>query len=933
MNPDWPLLTLKNDLINNILAYASDITECANHITYQIREIIGTRIVALLERDHNGNYQLLAACPARKGEIFTSDGVVRLVECAGHFERATLINRGEGEAGNWLTKLDMQQSFAVPMQVGGESVGLLLLLDLMDAQGSRHILEALQDLSGILSLVLKNSYLYRNMEELVEQRTRELQESEMRSQIILQTAMDGFWCVDVTGHIIDVNDAYCEMSGFDRRELLGTAITRLDTGQTPEYIAANVRRIFAGEKLRFETVHRKKDGDLLAVEINAQLRPGSESKEIIVFLRDITERKRTENALIEALAHYRALISTIPDLVWLKDVDGVYLSCNRTFERFFGAKEEDIVGKTDYDFVDKDLADFFRAHDQNSLYEGRPCVNEESVTFAEDGYRCLLETIKAPVYDAEGNPVGVLGIARDITERKRAENSLKESEKRYKSAQRLGNVGNWEYDITNQTFWGSDQAKSIYGFDSESENFTLDEVESCISEREWVHKALEDLVERDIPYNLEFEIHPVSGPPSRIIRSIAEIERDAAGNPLKIDGVIQDISLQKKAEDEKFELERQLRQSQKMEAVGQLAGGVAHDFNNMLSVIQGYSEIALDQLDPDSQFFPAMQQIHKAAVHSADITRQLLAFARKQTVAPKVLDVNETIEGMLKMLRRLIGENIALTWLPGANLWPIKIDPTQIDQILANLCVNARDAIAGVGDISVETRNMTLDNSYSHSFPEFSPGDYVRISVSDNGCGIPKDILPRIFEPFFTTKLVGEGTGLGLATVYGAVHQNKGFINAYSEPEKGTTFTIHLPRYADTAYSTNHELNEQVVGGNETILLVEDEAAILAMTTTLLEHLGYTVITATTPGEAIQWAENRDKKFDLLLTDLIMPEMNGRELADRILTLRPEIRYVFMSGYTANIIADQGVLDQGVSFLQKPFTRKELAAKIRNVLQ
>jgi len=933
MNSDLSLITLKSDLIKNILTYSSDITQCAKHITLQIREIIGTRIVALLERDPNGNSVLLATCPDRKNEIFNQNEMAQLVECASLLESATLIERDKGELGTWLNKLDMQRSFAVPLKVGGEPVGLLLLLDIIDAPGSRHIFEALEDISGILSLVLKNSYLYRNMEKLVEQKTRELMNSKMRSQIILQTAMDGFWCVDASGCLIEVNDAYCQMSGFSRDELLGIEISQLDATQSPETIAANIRSILAGEKLRFETTHRCKNGERLIVEINAQLPPGNETKEIIAFIRNITDRKRTENALIEALAHYRTLISNIPDLVWLKDLNGVYLSCNRTFERLFGAKEEEIVGKTDYDFVDKELADFFRAHDLNALHKGKPCINEESVTFAEDGYRCSLETVKAPVYDAVGNPVGVLGIARDITERKQAENALKESEKRYKSAQRLGNVGNWEYDITNGTFWGSDQAKSIYGFDPEHDEFTIDEVENCIPERERVHQALEDLIERDIPYNLEFEIHPVSGPPSRIIRSIAEVERDAAGNPLKIDGVIQDISLQKKAENEKLELERQLRQSQKMEAVGQLAGGVAHDFNNMLSVIQGYSEIALEQLQPTSSLFPAMQQIHKAAVHSADITRQLLAFARKQTVAPKVLDLNEAIEGTLKMLRRLIGENIALHWMPGANLWPIKIDPTQIDQMLANLCVNARDAIAGIGNISVETGNITLDSTYTHSFSEFSPGDYVRISVSDTGSGIPEDVLPRIFEPFFTTKVVGEGTGLGLATVYGAVRQNEGFVNAYSEQGKGTTFTIYLPRYTDMTSIANMIVEEQVVGGNETILLVEDETAILDMTSALLERLGYRVITATTPGEAIKLAGNTDQKIDLLLTDLIMPEMNGRELAERVLALRPGIRHIFMSGYTANIIAEQGVLDQGVSFLQKPFTKKELAEKIRSVLQ
>ena len=932
MEADRSLLVLQNDLISNILGYAADIDRCAERITIQIREIIGARIVTLFERTADGGFRLLASCPERKGVIFGTDLSRRLVAIAGQLEQAAMIEPGKGEAGLLLAEMGMRESFAVPLRVGDESFGVLILLDLMETRGCGQILAALRDISGLLSLIFKNSFLYRNMEVLVAQKTRALRESEIRSQTILQTAMDGFWCIDSTGRLLEVNDAYCRMSGYERDELLGMSIGGLAVDQPAETVADNLRRVLAGEELRFETVHRRRDGSRLQLEVNTQLRAGSGGREIFAFLRDISERKRTEEALVQAESQLRILINTIPDLVWLKDRNGVYLSCNRSFERLFGASEPEIVGKTDYHFVEKDLADFFREHDQLAMEAGRPCMNEEALTFAEDGYHGLFETIKTPIFDASGNFVGVLGIARDISERKRVETALKESEKRYKSAQRLGNVGNWEYDLLRQIFWGSDQARRIYGFDPASDSFTTEEVEGCIPERERVHQALVDLIERDRPYDLEFAIRPVSGPTARIIRSIAEVERDGHGAPQKVVGVIQDITQQKQAERDKFELERQLRQSQKLEAIGQLAGGVAHDFNNMLGVILGHSEMAMEGLEPQSPLLAALEQIRKAAVHSADITRQLLAFARKQTVVPKVLDLNETVEGILKMLRRLIGENITLTWLPGGNLWPIRIDPTQIDQILANLCVNARDAIAAVGNIAVETANCTLDDEYCRTHAGFIPGDYVRMAVSDNGCGMDEATMARIFDPFFTTKPVGEGTGLGLATVYGAVRQNDGFINACSEPGKGTTISLYFPRYDEMVKRVEESVAIRPTGGHETILLVEDEPTILKMTTMMLERLGYTVLTAATPGEALRLVEDGGQKIDLLLTDVIMPEMNGSVLVERVLARQPGMKHLFMSGYTANIIASQGVLDEGVAFIQKPFARKDLADKIREIL-
>ena len=361
---------------------------------------------------------------------------------------------------------------------------------------------------------------------------------------------------------------------------------------------------------------------------------------------------------------------------------------------------------------------------------------------------------------------------------------------------------------------------------------------------------------------------------------------------------------------------------------------MAHDFNNMLGVIIGYSELILEQVDSSQQFHAELEEIQKAAQRSADLTRQLLTFARKQTVAPKVLDLNQTIEGMLNMLRRLIGENINLIWMPGTGLWPIKMDPSQIDQILANLCVNARDAITGVGKITVETENTPLNEEYCVTHAGSMPGEYVRIAVSDTGNGMDKETLAHIFEPFFTTKGVGEGTGLGLATVYGAVKQNNGFINAYSEPGQGTTFTIYIPRYTDNVLpSVRTVAGESIPSGTETILLVEDEPMILKMTNQMLVGQGYHVLAAASPREAIRLAKENVGSIDLLMTDVIMPEMNGRDLAKQLFTISPNIKCLFMSGYTASVIEPHGVLGEGLHFIQKPFNMKDLAAAIREALE
>ncbi len=412
------------------------------------------------------------------------------------------------------------------------------------------------------------------------------------------------------------------------------------------------------------------------------------------------------------------------------------------------------------------------------------------------------------------------------------------------------------------------------------------------------------------------------------------VKRVALGGRMKLLECFVDISERKRAEADREKLQAQLTQAHKMESVGRLAGGVAHDFNNMLQAILGHADLVLQDLPPGSPFHENLSEIRNCAQRSADLTRQLLAFARKQTIVPKVLDLNETIEGLLRMLRRLIGEHIYLAWKPGRQLWPVRLDPSQVDQILANLCVNARDAIADVGQITLETDNATFDAGQSSPHPGFTPGDYVMLAVSDNGCGMDAETLSHLFEPFFTTKEIGKGTGLGLATVYGAVKQNNGFVKVESEPGRGTTFKIYLPRHAVKA--AKEIAGRQALAaarGSETILLVEDEPVILNLMQQVLEQLGYTVLAADTPGKAIRLATEHPGQIDLLLTDVVMPEMNGRDLARNILALHPNIKRLFSSGYTADVIAHQGVLDSGIHFIQKPFSPYSLGAKVREVLE
>ncbi len=517
--------------------------------------------------------------------------------------------------------------------------------------------------------------------------------------------------------------------------------------------------------------------------------------------------------------------------------------------------------------------------------------------------------------------------------RQQAEDELKNSEARFRSYFEMPLHGHAVTSADKHWLEVNDQLCSMLGYTNEEfMQMTWDELthpDDLAADVEQFERVLSGETDQ---YKLE----------KRFIRKDGTVvwTTISVGCVRKYDGklayfvcVIDDITARKQAEEERVALETQLQQAQKMETVGRLAGGVAHDFNNMLGVIIGHTQMALDGVDVDLPLYDDLTEIRLAAERSADLTRQLLAFARKQTVMPKELDLNETVKGMLKMLERLIGENVGLVWKPSADLWRVKMDPSQVNQILTNLCVNARDAIADVGHVTIMTSNITIDEAYCTDHAGFVPGEFVCLTVSDDGCGMNEELLAHVFEPFYTTKGVGEGTGLGLSSVYGAVKQNGGFISVYSELGHGTIFTIYIPRFVQSSIQLPESKPAvPTIRGHETILLVEDEPSILKLAKKMLERLGYTVITAATPGEAMELAEQHHGEINLLLTDVVMPEMNGRDLAKNLLSLYPGMGRLFMSGYTSDVIAHQGKVEEGMYFIQKPFSMSELSTMVRRAL-
>jgi signal transduction histidine kinase/ABC-type amino acid transport substrate-binding protein len=645
----------------------------------------------------------------------------------------------------------------------------------------------------------------------------------------------------------------------------------------------------------------------------------------IALRRELGERRRAEEELRTVNELLTLFIKHSPIYAFIKEVTPERSTTLRASENYLdmiGIAGSAMAGKTMHEIFPPQFADKITADDWAVVSRG------EILRLDEELNGRSYTTIKFPIL--LGGKKLLAGYTIDITDRIRVEEELRRRENQLQRIFEILPIGLWFTDKEGTLLRGNPMGVKIWGAEphvpiNEYGVFKAWRLPSReeVKADDW---ALAKTIRQGVTIVDELlEIETFDGRRKTILNYTAPI--------LTEDGTLDGAIVVNLDVSDRMSLEEQLLQARKMESVGRLAGGVAHDFNNMLSVILGHTELALAEVAADEPLAACLESIREAGQRSTELTRQLLAFARKQTVAPRVLDLNETVEGLLKMLRRLIGEHIELVWHPGRNLGAVRIDPSQVDQILVNLCVNARDACAETGKVTIETAAVAFDADYCASHAEVAPGDYLLLTVSDNGAGMDAATLPHLFEPFFTTKELGKGTGLGLATVYGIVKQNDGFINVTSEKGVGTSFAVYLPRHNAEADRPLEATGGAAAVGAETILLVEDEPMILRMTSGMLARLGYTVLPAASPGEALRLAGKHADEIHLLFTDVVMPEMNGRDLADKLLSLYPGLRTLFMSGYTADVIASQGILDPGVHFIQKPFALNDLAAKIRAVLQ
>jgi PAS domain S-box-containing protein len=730
-----------------------------------------------------------------------------------------------------------------------------------------------------------------------------------------------------SGNIIDANDAAIKFYGWTRKQLQQMRIQDINTLPSEE-IKQELEKAKTNKRFYFEFRHRRADESIRDVEVFSSNIEARGKDRLHSLVHDITTRKQAEQALRESEDLLSSIYRAAPTGIGVVS-NRTLLTVNDRICEMTGYNRESLIGKSAR-ILYPDDADF----DYVGREKYRQISESGTGTVETHWQRRDGQVIDVLMSSTPINPqdlaAGVTFTALDITERKQAETELRRSHQMFLTVLEGIDATVYVADMHSHKILFMNK----YMIDAFGGDFTGRICyEAFRGETAPCGNCSNDRL-------LDADGHPTGvcvWETKNLLTGKWYINHDRAirwldGRMVRLQ-IAFDVTHIKEMEQERKRIGEQLKQAQKMESVGRLAGGVAHDFNNMLGAILGYTELGMMEVSPTDPIHGTLKDIQKAAQRSGDLTRQLLAFARKQTVAPKVLDLNETLEGMLKMLRRLIGENIDLAWLPGKDLGPVRIDPSQIEQLLANLCVNARDAIRDTGKITVETGAVAFDEAYCATHVGSVPGEYVLLAVSDNGCGMDLETRSHLFEPFFTTKEVGKGTGLGLATVYGMVKQNNGFIDVYSKPGQGTTFKIYLPRNtAEADRTTKMDAAQPAARGRETILLVEDEPMILDIAVKILERQGYTVMAASRPGEAIRLAREHAGEIHLLMTDVVMPEMNGKDLAKNLLSLYPNLKRLFMSGYTADVIAHHGVLDEGVQFIQKPFSVQKLAGQVREVL-
>ncbi|MDY6857125.1 MAG: PAS domain S-box protein [Thermodesulfobacteriota bacterium] len=749
-----------------------------------------------------------------------------------------------------------------------------------------------------------------------------LKKSQEELSNIIAVSPVGIAIYDSNGQCISINDSLAHIIGVTKQQLLEQNYNKIESWKKTGMVDLARKAIRTQSAQRHEIITISSFGK--EVFLDCHLVPFGD-KGLLLMIQDITERKQVENTLRKTLSSLTKSQKLAKVGSWDWDFKTGEVEWSDEVYRLFGLDPDKFHPQID------SIMSRFHPEDRK-LYDSlvtQAIENHEQYSFEAriilpDGNNRILFSTSEGHFDDNGNLIELAGTVQDITERKRAEEELLRAKAYSEYLLETANAMIIVLDADGKVQVLNRAAEETTGY-TRKELLGHNWFELLVPKDKYpeVRNAFQKSADEELPTSFENPILTKSGEERFISwRNTELLENDIFAGSISY-GI--DITRHK-------ELERQLLQSQKMEAIGQLTGGIAHDFNNMLSVILGHAELLKTSFPPEDPLLKSVLEIENAGLHSRDIIRQLLAFSRKEIIAPKTSNLNRLIENIKKTLTKLIGENINLRFFPQQDLWNVRIDPAQIDQILFNLAANARDAMPEGGTLTIETSNVDLDEIYCTLHVECQPGQYVVLSLDDDGFGMDKETLSHVFEPFWTTKEVGKGTGLGLATVYGITRQNGGFVTAYSEPGKGATFRIHIPRIMDEIQKEGVVRIAPLEFHPATVLLVEDDDMVRGMTAALLKKVGYSVLLAESPMEALAIYEKETSPIDLLITDVVMPQMSGAELVSKIKKIKPEVKVLFMSGYTENIIVRQGVLKENVHFIQKPFIMNDFARKVREAI-
>lgn len=788
----------------------------------------------------------------------------------------------------------------------------------------------------LLLFVLLRRYANAQQDTLIELNTREKQ-----YRLLAENATDIIALLDMESTILYVTPSVESLIGYTPSEMIGENVYRFIHPDDIERIKRKHTSLKENHQPgRLEYRIQTQNGEAVWFESSFRVIQDEEKQttQLLTISRNIMDRKTAEGLLQKREKEYRRVVENIQDMVWCVDLNGKITYVSQSVKAVLGYDPNEIVGKSIEAFFDQEVGNFFL----KNIEDRKKGVLKDTLSFElhhpkKEGGTIICEVRSSPVYNEQGHLTEIVGISRDITRRKEMENALIESQKRYQLALDGAELATWDWDIqTGEVIYNSRWAEML-GYQLEEVEPTVDNWKEKIhpNDRPKVFEALYDHLEGGNPnYEIEHRLQHKNGEWIWVLDRGRVIEWDEEGKPSRAAGIHVDITERKLLQEEKLRLEAQLRQSHKMEAVGQLAGGVAHDFNNLLTTILGCSDMILSEMGRDHEYKDMLEAIKKAGERATSLTRQLLAFSRKQILEPKILDLNHLIFDIHKMLHRMIGENIEYIAIPEKNLVRVKADPGQIEQIVLNLAVNARDAMPDGGKLILETKNVELDTDFCRNQPDVSPGRYAKLVVSDTGHGMDAETAERIFEPFFTTKDKGKGTGLGLSMVYGIMKQSGGHITVESEPGQGTTFQLFFPQVKEEESELEEvdESPEIKLRGHETILLVEDDAMVRDFTETILAKHGYTVLSASYADEAFRIHQDHKDPIDLLLTDVVLPKVSGKEIAQTITAFRPGLKVLYMSGYTDEAIVHQGILEEGIRFLPKPFSGPTLLRAVRRYL-